>query len=432
MDSELGDNSNAIEEATGEGAQDVQGSPNESVPDFFSARPNRQPRSYIEVPTERRSPGPVMPIPAPASHSPLSAPLSSPNEPTFQISPGIPGPDIPGPGVPGPGVLSPGDPGHSAPSHSAPSHSAPVPTSPGLHPSEAIAPAPPAKPRRWERQPYSALLHLIVSGGTLTAGWFLGILVAQLIPGNPAHLPLQEAFLRRSSRSAQQLLHLPRLWQSPTAETRIEAIPIPETGGIIAPLDLPPIERQPLIDELNAVETEMLTLDRRLQTLEKQLGKPPYQGADLDHRVNALRDAIDPPAQTEPKPSYTPVPQNPNDTLLDVAALKITLPSDALFVPAQSTLKDAPLLNQVLDQLVNYPEATIVIRAYSDNQLSVSDSRDATLAQAIALSTYLQTTLPTTHRWVTIGGGQSQPITQNEEAAQRQQNRRIEILVDTR
>lgn len=291
----------------------------------------------------------------------------------------------------------------------------------------------PPPPKLWQRQPYSAIAHTLAIVGTVTGAWFFGILVAQLLPGNVTQPPLQEALLRKSSRLARSLWHLPALWQTPTAQTRIEAIPLPETGPVLAPIALPPIERQPLIDELNAIETEIITLDRRLQGLEKKLGKPPYQGTDIDNRLNALRAAIDPlPRAPEARSSYTPTPRNPADALLDVAELKITLPSDALFTPGQDQLKEAALLKQVLDQLVNYPEATIVIRSYSDDQANNLESREYTLNQANALGNYLQAALPSTHRWVTVGAGLSQPIVSNDNEASRQQNRRIEILVDTR
>lgn len=296
------------------------------------------------------------------------------------------------------------------------------------------AKAPAEKPRFWHKQPYSALAHLMAIGGTVTAAWLLGILVAQLLPGRIARPPLTEVLLRQSSRLATRLWHFPQLWQTPTDQLQIQAIPLPETGPLLAPVELPPIERQPLIDELNSIETEVITLDRRLKSLEKQLGYPPYRGADIDYRLKALRAAIDPPVRAEQavEPTYQPVPSDRTQTLLDVAALKITLPADAIFSPGASDLKDTAILNQVLDQLVNYPQATIVIRSYSDDQSDVLASRISTLAQANALSAYLQTALPTPYRWVTLGGGQAQPVASNEEAANRQRNRRIEILVDTR
>lgn len=294
-----------------------------------------------------------------------------------------------------------------------------------------VVPQPPA-PRFWEKQPYSAIAHLLALSGTFTFAWLLGILVAQVLPGNFEQPPLQESLLRKSSRLTRQLWHLPQLWHSPTVETQVRAIPMPTTGPVAEAADLSPIERQPLIDELNAVETEVLTLDRRLQTLEKRLGQPSYEGADVNHRINTLRSAIDPPIRPQAEASYEPEPSNPNDRLLDVVQLKITLPSDALFAPGESSLKDTPLLRQVLDQLVNYPDSTVLIRSYSDDQVGAEVSRKYTLAQANAIARYLRSALPTTHRWVTLGGGQAQPITENTNALERQQNRRIEILVDTR
>ncbi|MEL6159969.1 MAG: OmpA family protein [Cyanobacteria bacterium J06623_5] len=290
----------------------------------------------------------------------------------------------------------------------------------------------PAQPSFWEKQPYAAIAHLLALGGTLTFAWCFGILAAQILPGQFEKPPLQESALRKTNRLAGRLWHLPQLWHSPTAETRIEAIPIPETGPVLAAIELSPIERQPLIDELNAIETEVLTLDRRLQALEKRLGKPPYKGADVDHRLSALRTAIDPPVREAIAPHYKPVATHPDDQLLDVAKLKIVLPSDALFTPGRSQLQATELLPRVLDQLVNYPNSTILIRSYSDDRARAIASRQYTLEQANTLASYLQRSLPTKHRWVTLGGGQSQPIVENTDALNRQQNRRIEILVDTR
>lgn len=295
---------------------------------------------------------------------------------------------------------------------------------------------PPPPHRGLLQLPYSPLLerlaYVAAFGSTLMAAWLLGILVAQILPGSFERPPLQEAVLRKSSRLASRLWHFHQLWQSPTDEMRIEAIPLPETGPVLAPVELSPVERQPLIDELNSIETEIVTLERRLQTLEKRLGKPAYQGADINSRVNSLRVAIDPPVRPKVEADYAPVPSDPTETLLSVVNLKVTLPSDALFDPGQSDLKDAALLHQVLDQLVNYPGATILIRSYSDNQATVTDSRKYTLAQADALSDYLQAALPETYRWVILGSGQASPVASNEEATGRQRNRRIEILVDNR
>ena len=289
-----------------------------------------------------------------------------------------------------------------------------------------------APPRFWEKQPYLAIAYVSAIAGTLAAAWLLGILAARIFPGSLSRPPLQESVLRKSSRFASGLWNLPQSWKTPPAETRIEAIPLPETGPVLEPVELSPIERQPLIDELNTVETELLTLDRRIQTIEKRLGRPPYQNTDIEGRINALRGAIDPPAKAEADPKYEPTPRDSQAALLAVAEHKITLPSDALFVPGDSSLKDSELLGQVLDQLINYPNATVVVRSYSDDRADSEAARRYTLAQASELSQYLARSLPEGYRWVSIGGGQSQPVVSNDSASSRQRNRRIEILVDTR
>lgn len=285
----------------------------------------------------------------------------------------------------------------------------------------------------WERWPYAAIAYSLLISGVLTTAWLLGILVAQVLPGNFERPPFQESILRKSSRLTSRLWHFSGLWDTPTTYSRIEAIPLPETGPVSAPIELPPIEKQPLVDELNAIETEVVTLERRLAALERRLGKSPYQGTGVDSRINTLRSAIDPPVRSAAAAAtYEPIPSKPGDRLLDVAELNITLPADALFAPGDSQLKEAELLEEVLDHLVNYPGATISIRSHSDNQASATDSQAYTLAQAIALTRYLKRTLPAEHRWIAVGLGQAQPLTDNDDVINRQRNRRIEILVDTR
>ncbi len=308
---------------------------------------------------------------------------------------------------------------------------------PGLSyelPTEEPVLAAPSVPRRWERQPYVFLAHLLLICGAITSAWVFGILVAQILPGRFSQPPFQESFLRKSSRVTNRLWHFPQLWQTPTEQARVDVVPLPETGPIVKPVVLSPIERQPLIDELNAVETEILTLDRRLQSLEKQLGRPLYQGTSLEDRINTMRTAIEAPVRdsVDARP-YEPVARDPNDRLLEVAQLSITLPSDALFSPGELELRDEALLERVLDQLVDYPDAaTISVRSHSDNQVGAIASRQYTLAQADAIARYLKASLPADHRWIAIGMGSAQPVTDNDNAAMQQQNRRIEILVDTR
>ena len=191
--------------------------------------------------------------------------------------------------------------------------------------------------RVWERQPYSAIAHILLTSGVLTTAWLLGILVAQVLPGRFERPPFQESVLRKSSRLTHRLWHFPSLWDTPTTYSRIEAIPLPETGPISGPIELSPIERQPLVDELNAIETEVVTLERRLASLENRLGKSPYQGTGIDNRIGTLRSALDPPVRSEEETAepYEAIASEPNNTLLDVAKLSVVLPADALFAPGQ-------------------------------------------------------------------------------------------------
>nr|MBX2863625.1 OmpA family protein [Leptolyngbyaceae cyanobacterium MAG.088] len=81
--------------------------------------------------------------------------------------------------------------------------------------------------------------------------------------------------------------------------------------------------------------------------------------------------------------------------------------------------------------LAQYKNATILIGSHTDDQLEPSQSRALAFQQANTLRSYLAGNLPD-HRWVTVGYGQSRPITDNSTPQFRQRNRRIEIAIDRR
>lgn len=294
----------------------------------------------------------------------------------------------------------------------------------------------------------------------LPVAWLVGVGVASVFPGPAQRVPLQEVTLRKTNRVIKTVRHLPQqLQQGPTQETRVEPVPIPTQP--IEPLTPPPVlnslEKQIAQEELTALQQELATLKKRLSDLEATLGRA-QSTADFESRLRALETSIienpeasDPSTTTsvQPVPSTTEaLPANDlrTDPLFQVSDLKITLPSDALFIPGEARLLDtAPtILDRILADLSPYSRATFLIGAHTDDRSENKVSRDLSLQQANTLQAYLSGKLSpgpsseqasensASFRWVILGYGLSQPITDNQTPEARQRNRRIEISVDTR
>ena len=312
----------------------------------------------------------------------------------------------------------------------------------------AYPPAPTGAASPWRRG-----VHLVFALLLLTVGppfaWLLGVGVANLIAAPGRSVPLQEVLLRRSRRIVTEVWRLPSRWQpSPAAETRLEAVPIPVEPA--PPLVEPPPalsdgERQIAQEEIAALEQELQPIKRRLLDLEARLGQA-QSTADVESRIAALErrltaetaeseETTSEPSTPEPDPEANAAATAADQTspLLEVAELRITLPSDALFVPGEARLlNSAPeLLQSIFSDIARHPGATVLVGAHTDDRSDPRQSRTLSFQQAVALKAYLTGSLDG-HRWVALGYGQSRPLTDNATPAERQRNRRIEIIVDSR
>ncbi len=307
---------------------------------------------------------------------------------------------------------------------------------------------PPISRHRWIGRGTNVLLGLGLLLVGIPIAWLLGIGTTRLISAPAKRMPLQEVVLRRTNRVITEIYHLPGRWRpAPPPETRIEPIPIPIQP--VDPLTTPPAalnerERQIAEEELVALQQEFETIRKRLFDLESRLGQA-QSTADVESRLVSLErqlisgqsdelpiqptNASQTESETDKKDTLT-TSQHP---LLETTELKITLPSDALFVPGEARLlTTAPeLLGSIFEDLAQYPNATILIGSHTDDHMDPSQSRNLAFQQANALRSYLAGNLPD-YRWVTIGYGQSRPITDNSNPQLRQRNRRIEIAIDRR
>ena len=313
--------------------------------------------------------------------------------------------------------------------------------SPTLSPT--LEAAPPAPSRRWLT--YGA--NILLGTGVLLAGlplaWLLGIGTASVMPAPGKRMPLQEVVLRRTNRVITEIYRLPSRWRpAPPPETRIEPIPLPPPPQ--APRTAPPAalndrEHQLATEELAALQQEFETIQKRLYDLESKLGQA-QSTAEVESRLAQIERRLNPESAAatdlEPTPASQPqasVQTNTRHPLLETTELKITLPSDALFTPGEARLlTTAPeLLSTIFEDLAQYPNATILIGSHTDDHMEPSQSLNLAFQQANALRAYLAGNLPD-HRWITIGYGQSRPITDNSTSQLRQRNRRIEIAIDRR
>ncbi|MEM7795401.1 MAG: OmpA family protein [Cyanobacteria bacterium P01_C01_bin.118] len=320
---------------------------------------------------------------------------------------------------------------------------APAYSIPELSPTIKAPPVATESAPRWVSYGGNALLGLGLLLVGLPLAWLLGIGTTRIISAPGQRMPLQEVILRRSNRVITEIQRLPSRWQpTPPPETRIEPIPIPTQP--VDPLTPPPAalnnrERQIAEEELAALQQEFETIRQRLFDLESTLGQA-QSTESVEARLAHLERRLIPdqspilaaPPESLPEPTATETLQDQNP-LLETAELKITLPSDALFVPGEARLlSTAPdLLNSIFDDLRQHPDATILIGSHTDNHLEPSQSQKLAFQQANALRAYLAGNLPD-HRWITIGYGQSHPITDDSTPALRQRNRRIEIAIDRR
>ncbi|MEM9978162.1 MAG: OmpA family protein [Cyanobacteria bacterium P01_D01_bin.2] len=307
--------------------------------------------------------------------------------------------------------------------------------------SPTIARVPPVPRRRWVAPGINLLLGLGLFLVGLPTAWLLGIGAARVVAAPGQQLPFQEIVLRRASRVVTEIYRLPGRWRpSPPPETRIEPIPIPTQPIeplIPAPAALNEREQQIAQEEIAALQQEFETIQNRLSDLESKLGQA-QSTADVESRLANLEDRL---GLRQPVPVSTALgPPPPIDKaaeashpLLEVTELKITLPSDALFVLGEARLlTTAPeLLESLFLDLNRYPNATILIGSHTDDRLELPQSVTLTFQQANALRAYLTGHLPD-HRWVAIGYGQSQPVADNSTPQRRQRNRRIEIAIDRR
>ncbi|MFA6016155.1 MAG: OmpA family protein [Gallionellaceae bacterium] len=108
----------------------------------------------------------------------------------------------------------------------------------------------------------------------------------------------------------------------------------------------------------------------------------------------------------------------------------ITL-GDVLFNSSKSQLKSngTRQVQKLADFLTNYPKNMVLIEGYTDSIGSAAKNQKLSEQRANSVRNALVSMGINSNRVITIGYGEAFPITSNDSAANRQANRRVEIIV---
>lgn len=302
------------------------------------------------------------------------------------------------------------------------------------------------------------LSRTVVLGVSVSLGWIVGMVVAQVLPsGNPEPPPIEVA-LRQVGQANRRVRQLPRWWEPSVSEPVVvgngamevetPAPTSPEAAPPVVSPDLPEGDRQQLEESVAQLQQDFGALEARLAELEESVGQP-MTGA-LEARLQQLEQLAtpsataeaEPGAEVEAAPEADPEPGDlatpdlaPTPTLFpeprfSLVSDRIVLPSALLFEPGSSTLTPAgeQLLETIASDLERYPAATLLVGSHTAGSEDPATSRDLTFRQALAVQQYLEPQLEgDRRRWVVLGYGQSRPRVISTSPDAQQRNQRIDI-----
>ncbi|HEY9750141.1 MAG TPA: OmpA family protein [Allocoleopsis sp.] len=301
----------------------------------------------------------------------------------------------------------------------------------------------PSPQRNWSFLVFLFRLLLLLVGGGFA--WLLGVIVAVFYPASNPEVPLFEKALRRSEAWVDGIKQLPRPSEQPRVSPQSDAAPIsPTPAAAVSPLPtLTPAQQQQIAAEVAQLQASAQNLGDRLTALETQLGTnratEPLENrlATLTQQLAAASGTASPSAApaTPAPPAIAPVTNaitipgtDPGDRLA------VTLPTDLLFKSGQVGLSPETrnLLDTIVADLRNYPGASVQVAGHTDDAGKSESGPELSFQQAQIVQQYLASTLGKDYRWVVVGYGAAYPLAENNSVANRQRNRRIEIVIDPR
>lgn len=284
-----------------------------------------------------------------------------------------------------------------------------------------VTPAPPPAIARsrpgWQTDLWRTVVLTLAGGGAFLVG---SVLAEKAIGESFFSLP---GFDQPPAIATilQQAGHLRRIGQRlPHAVTTAVST---FTGTPPAATDLTDAQRQQLQADLSQLQIELDNLTLRTAVLEAQLdGQHP--SLPLEHRLQRLAQGSTGARPPSGLAASWQVLTNPKP-------FTVTLPSDALFTPGESTLRSESLsiLANISADLRRHPPATVQIAVHTDDLGTSEQNRDLSLQQAQTIADYLGSVLGDRYRWVLLGYGEALPLTPNQTDSDRQRNRRVEIAI---
>ncbi len=298
---------------------------------------------------------------------------------------------------------------------------------------------------------WTLLVRLLVLGVSVSAGWLLGMAIAQFFPSRSPSPPIAELALRQSSQTSRKLRQLPGWWQGDLALDPSPEEPAPVVDGQAEPAeaeppadlaaaDLSSEERDRIQTDLALLQQDLASLSTRLQTLESTVGTAPT--GTLEERLSRLDQRLDLPAATDPE-TTDPGSTDPETTPPQTVALvpyqepafplvsdRILLPSALLFEPGNSILTGPgqQLLDSIAADLRRYGPVTLLVGSHTDPTIVTDGASQLTLQQSMAVQQHLAPQIEGP-RWVPLGYGYSRPRTPGTTPADQQRNQRVEIGV---
>ncbi len=117
---------------------------------------------------------------------------------------------------------------------------------------------------------------------------------------------------------------------------------------------------------------------------------------------------------------------------LDNSVVKITMTSQTAFDTGSTEIKPGfhTTMDKVADVVIRYGKTTLTVVGHTDNVGAAGYNQKLSQERALSVARYLESKDVNPLRLATSGKGESAPIASNGSAAGRQQNRRVEILVE--
>ena len=114
--------------------------------------------------------------------------------------------------------------------------------------------------------------------------------------------------------------------------------------------------------------------------------------------------------------------------------LLVKFDSDVLFDVDSALVKPAErsTVDEVGEVLVDYPKTAVVVQGHTDSTGSEEHNQDLSERRADAIANRLIGDGVDQDRIAAIGYGEGYPVSDNDSARGRQQNRRVEILLKAR